>query len=398
MPKVLLLENPHEVADVTFHRYGFDVERIPGALDEDDLIEAVKGFDIVGIRSKTNVTEKVLEASQHLTAVGTFSIGTNQIDLPAAAERGIAVFNAPYSNTRSVAEMAIAESVMLARHIPEHDKNLQQHIWSKTAADSHELRGKTMGIIGYHSIGTQLSVVAEAMGMNVLFYDIAERLPIGNARAVELDELLEKSDIVTLHIDGRPSNDGFFTREMFEKMKKGSIFLNLARGKVYDVEALRDKLLDGTLTGAGLDVYPQEPRNNKEPFESVLLGIPNTILTPHIGGSTLEAQEDIGRYVSGKLMKYVATGSTEMCKNLPNVAVDADTPAHRLAWIHHNTPGALAKVNNLLSEDGINVTWQSLATDGDMGYMICDTSEPITAKALADLAQAPASIRVRVVK
>ncbi|MCI5826316.1 MAG: phosphoglycerate dehydrogenase [Arcanobacterium sp.] len=399
MPKILLLENPHTVADETFHRYGFEVQRISGSLDEKDLITALDGCDILGIRSKTQVTASVLEAAQHLTAIGTFSIGTNQIDLSAAAERGIAVFNAPYSNTRSVVELVIAEAVMLTRHVPEHNKNLQLHKWSKTAKDSHELRGKTMGIIGYHSIGAQLSVVAEAMGMNVIFYDIAEKLAIGNARrAQNLDELLAVSDVVTLHIDGRPSNDGFFSREMFDKMKKGAIFLNLARGKVYDVDALREKLLDGSLTGAGVDVYPEEPRNNQEPFNSPLLGIPNTILTPHIGGSTLEAQEDIGRYVSNKLMKYVATGSTEMSVNIPNVAVPAEEPAHRVAWIHHNTPGALTKVNSLFSNEGINVTYQSLATEGDLGYMITDTSSPITAEALADLAKSPAHIRARVIK
>ena len=399
MPKVLLLENPHTVADETFRHYGYEVQRVAGSLDEADLIEALQGIDILGIRSKTYVTEKVLDAAPQLTALGTFSIGTNQIDLNAAAERGVAVFNAPYSNTRSVVEMVIAEAVMLTRHIPEHNKNLQLHKWNKTAKDSHELRGKTMGIIGYHSIGTQLSVVAEAMGMNVIFYDIAERLAIGNARrASNLDELLAVSDIVTLHIDGRKSNDGFFSREMFDKMKKGAIFLNLARGSVYDVEALRDKLLDGSLTGAGVDVFPEEPKNNEEPFDSVLLGIPNTILTPHIGGSTLEAQEDIGRYVSNKLMRYVSTGSTEMSVNMPNVAVPADEIAHRVAWIHHNTPGALAKVNHIFAEGGINVTYQNLATNGDMGYMITDTSDPVTPQALAELAAAPAHIRAFVIK
>lgn len=399
MPKILLLENPHTIADETFHHYGYEVQRISGSLDEDDLIKALADVDILGIRSKTQVTEKVLEAAQHLTAVGTFSIGTNQIDLPAAAERGIAVFNAPYSNTRSVVELVIAEAVMLTRHVPEHDKNLQLHKWNKTANDSHELRGKTMGIIGYHSIGTQLSVVAEAMGMNVIFYDIAERLAIGNARrAKNLDELLAVSDVVTLHIDGRPSNDGFFSREMFDKMKKGAIFINLARGLVYDVNALREKLLDGSLTGAGVDVYPEEPRNNQEPFDSPLLGIPNTILTPHIGGSTLEAQEDIGRYVSDKLMRYVVTGSTEMSVNIPNVTVPGEQPAHRLAWIHHNTPGALTKVNGLFSDEGINVTYQSLATEGELGYMIIDTSSPITPEALADLEKSSAHIRARIVR
>lgn len=399
MPKVLLLENPHTIADETFRRYGYEVKRISGALDEDDLIKALEGVDILGIRSKTRVTEKVLEAAQHLVAIGTFCIGTNQVDLKAAAERGIAVFNAPYSNTRSVVEMVIAEMIMLTRHIPAHDKQLQLHHWEKTAAGAHEVRGKTIGIIGYGSIGTQLSVVAEALGMNVIFYDIAEKLAIGNARRVKnLDELLAHSDVVTLHIDGRASNEGFFSREMFDKMKPGAIFINLARGSVYDEEALRDKLLDGSICGAGVDVFPEEPRNNEEPFNSPLLGIPNTILTPHIGGSTLEAQEDIGEYVSSKLMKYAATGATEMSVNIPNVTVPMDEPIHRVAWIHHNTPGALSKVNSLFSDAGINITYQSLATEGELGYMIMDTSSTITHDALAELVKSPAHIRYRLVK
>ena len=399
MPKILLLENPHTIADETFLRYGYEVQRISGALDEDDLIAALADVDMLGIRSKTMVTERVLEASQHLTAVGTFSIGTNQIDLHAAAERGIAVFNAPYSNTRSVVEMVIAEMIMLTRNIPRHDKELQKHSWKKTSEGSHEVRGKTIGIIGYGSIGTQVSVVAEALGMNVIFYDIAEKLAIGNARRVHnLDELLEEADVVTLHIDGRASNTGFFSREMFEKMKHGAIFLNLARGSLVDVEALREKLLDGSLEGAGVDVFPEEPNNNDEPFDSPLLGIPNTVLTPHIGGSTLEAQESIGQYVSAKLLHYAATGATEMSVNIPNITVPMDEPLHRVAWIHHNTPGALARVNNLFSDAGINVTYQSLATDGDMGYMITDTSSPITAQAMAELEKSAAHIRLRLVR
>ena len=399
MPKVLLLENPHAVADETFHKYGFDVQRISGSLSESDLIEAIQGYSIVGIRSKTTITKKVLDSAPDLCAIGTFCIGTNQVDLTSASEHGVAVFNAPYSNTRSVVEMVIAELIMLTRHVPMHDKELRQHQWNKTSAGSHEVRGKTLGIIGYGSIGTQLSVVAEALGMNVIFYDIAERLAIGNARRVkDLDELLSQADVISLHIDGRASNAGFFSREMFEKMKPGSIFINLSRGSVFDVEALREKLLDGSIIGAGVDVYPHEPLNNKEPFESPLLGIPNTILTPHIGGSTLEAQENIGEYVSGKLMAYFTTGSTEMSVNLPNITVPSHSYTHRVAWIHHNTPGALAKVNHLFSTAGINVTYQSLATQGELGYMITDADTPISESALEELAQSSAHIRYRVIK
>lgn len=397
MTKILLLENPHTAADETFNRYGCEVVRIKGALDEDELIAALQGFDIVGIRSKTHITKRVMEACPQLAAIGAFCIGTNQIDLQAASERGIAVFNAPYSNTRSVVEMVICELIALTRHIPQRNNALQLGVWEKSSEGSHEVRGKTLGIIGYGSIGSQLSVVAEALGMHVIFYDIAEKLALGNARRATLDQLLREADVVTLHIDGRPSNTGFFTREMFEKMKPGSIFLNLARGHVADLEALRDKLVDGTITGAGVDVFPVEPNANGEQFDSVLVGLDNVILTPHIGGSTLEAQESIGQFVSTKLMNYWRKGETDMSVNLPNIASSPSEDAlHRIAWVHRNTPGALAKVNSLFADAGANINHQQLATSGEFGYMVTDVADEIPASAVEELEKSHAHIRLRV--
>ncbi|MCI7551072.1 MAG: phosphoglycerate dehydrogenase [Actinomycetaceae bacterium] len=398
MSKILLLENPHTSADETFNRYGMEVVRVPGSLDEDDLIEALQGFDMVGIRSKTNLTERVMENSPQLQLIGTFSIGTNQIDLDAAAKRGIPVFNAPYSNTRSVVEMVIAELISLYRHLPEHNARLQRGDWQKSAAGSREVRGKTLGIIGYGSIGSQLSVVAEALGMTVIFYDVAEKLAIGNAqRAKSLDELLAVSDVVSLHIDGRPANKGFFSRDMFNKMKKGSVFINLARGQVADLDALREKLLDGSIIGAGIDVYPTEPKKNGDEFTSVLRSVPNVILTPHVGGSTLEAQEDIGHYVSNKLMNYWRKGETEMSVNIPNLGGAPSTDVlHRIGWIHRNTPGALARVNHLFAQAGANITYQSLATEGEYGYMVTDLSSEIPPQTLDELRASEAHIRLRV--
>lgn len=396
MPRILLLENPHEVADERFARNGLEVKRIPGSLSEDQLIKELEGFDMLGIRSRTHVTREVLEASPQLTAIGTFSIGTNQIDLEAAADHGVAVFNAPYSNTRSVVELAISELIALVRKIPARNKALHSGNWQKSAAGSHEVRGKTLGIIGYGSIGSQLSVVAEALGMHVLFYDLAERLALGNAVAVDLDELLEKSDVISLHIDGRPENVGFFDAAKFEKLKQDVVIINLARGQVMDLEALRAKVEDGTVKGAAVDVFPTEPAKNGDPFHSVLTGLDNVILTPHIGGSTLEAQESIGRFVSGKLVNYWLKGSTEMSVNFPNIsAAPSRDSIHRVAWMHWNTPGALADVNKLFADANVNVTYQSLATSGEYGYMVTDTATEIPSEVLDQLEHARAHIKLR---
>lgn len=398
--KILLLENPHASADAVFARYGFDVVRIPGALDEDELISALEGVDVLGIRSKTTVTQRVIDASPQLAAIGAFCIGTNQIDLGAAARRGVGVFNAPYSNTRSVVEMVIGSMISLIRQIPQKNHALHRGLWLKSADGSHEIRDRTIGIIGYGSIGSQLSVLAEALGMHVVFYDVAEKLALGNARrANSLDELLAVSDVVTLHIDGRPDNAGFFGEREFAQMKKGAIFINLARGHVTDLAALRNHLDDGSVSGAAIDVFPREPKANGEPFESDLIGYDNVILTPHVGGSTLEAQESIGSFVATKLANYWRKGSTDMSVNLPNLSTSPSADAmRRVAWVHSNMPGALASVNQLFADAGVNVTYQSLATSGEIGYMVTDTATTVPDDLLDKLATSDAHIRLRVLK
>lgn len=400
MTRVLLLENPDRSADEVFAKAGFEVVRIKHALQGEDLIDALEGIDILGIRSKTVVTREVLAARPNLSAIGAFCIGTNQINLSACNEHGIAVFNAPYANTRSVVELAIGEAIMLARRVPERNALLHRGQWEKSASGSHELRGKTLGIVGYGSIGSQLSILAEAMGMRVLFYDLAERLALGNARRVRsLDELLSSSDVVSLHVDGRRANKGFFGRAQFAQMKHGAIFLNLSRGSIVDVEALIEKLDDGTLIGAGIDVYPEEPNANGEVFTSELAKYPNVILTPHIGGSTLEAQESIGYYVAGKLSDYHRKGSTDMSVNFPHISASPTHQAlYRIAWIHHNIPGAMALVNQIFANESANITSQALATEGDIGYMVTDISSDLPDAAVQALASSAQNIRVRVLK
>ena len=398
MTRALLLENPHSNADAAFARAGIEVVRHRGALDEDDLIAALDGFDMLGIRSKTEVTSKVIEAHPNLLAIGTFSIGTNQINLDAATDRGVAVFNAPYSNTRSVVELAIGEIISLSRRLPVQDKALHQGIWDKSATGAHEVRGRTLGIIGFGNIGMQLSVVAEALGMRVVFYDTAEKLVIGNARRMNsLEELLEVADIVSIHVDGRASNKNFFGEREFAMMKPGAIFLNLSRGFLVDIDALAARLTDGTVAGAGIDVFPTEPRANGDPFESVLTGMPNVILTPHVGGSTEEAQRAIGLFVSEKMVGYFRKGATDMSINMPQIV---DSPAkssrYRIAWVHSNMPGALAMVNRVFAESGANIDAQQLATQGQIGYVVTDISSNIPEDAIAELARAEATIRLRV--
>ena len=398
MPRVLLLESPHASADSVFVKYGIEVRRVSGAVQGDELIEALSDVDMVGIRSKTNLTRRVLDASPHLTAIGAFCIGTNQIDVSAANEAGIAVFNAPYANTRSVVELAIAEAIALTRHLTDKNNALQSGVWEKTASGAHEVRGKTLGIVGYGSIGTQLGIIAEALGMSVLFYDVAERLAIGNAvRMRSLSQLLERADIVSIHIDGRASNAGFFGRDRVMAMKEGAILINLSRGSVVDLEAVRERLTDASLSGAGIDVFPHEPNANGDPFSCSLAGLDNVILTPHIGGSTIEAQESIGAFVSDKLTSYWRKGLTDMSVNIPCIDASPDsTTRHRVAWIHSNTPGALALVNAVFADAGANIDAQTLATTGDVGYMVTDISSPLPSSALTELEALPHSIRIRV--
>src|SRR6476469_5998287 len=322
MAKALLLENIHPVAVENLEAAGFDVELRSASMSEDELTAALPGVTLLGIRSNTHITEQVLDAAPDLTAIGCFCIGTNQVDLAAAAARGITVFNAPYSNTRSVVELVIAEIISLARRLPEKTQKMHAGIWDKSAKGSHEVRGRTLGIVGYGNIGTQLSNLAEAMGMYVVYYDIADRLAHGNARRMPtLDALLAEADVVSIHVDGRPGNAGLFGAEQFAKMKPRSLFVNASRGMVVDTESLREHILAGHIAGAALDVFPIEPKAQGDEFESPLRGLDNVILTPHVGGSTQEAQEEIGWFVSGKLDGFVSEGNTSLSVNLPDVAV-----------------------------------------------------------------------------
>lgn len=396
MPTALLLENLHPLATQILTSHGIEVVNRTGALDEDDLIAALDGVDILGIRSKTTVTPRVLEHAPQLSVIGAFCIGTNQIDLAGAATRGIATFNAPFSNTRSVVEIAIADIIALTRRLTVFNDEMHAGIWNKSASGAHEVRGRTLGIIGYGNIGTQLSVLAENLGMSVVFYDSAEKLALGNARRMaSLEELLEVSDIVTLHVDGRAGNAGMFTAEHFSRMKQGSIFLNLSRGFVPDYAALRDEINAGRIVGAAVDVFPHEPKRKGDPFVSELQGLPNVILTPHTGGSTEEAQEAIGQFVATKIRDYLTTGSTTLSVNLPNLALE-NTGASRIAYLHRNVPGVLAKVNQILAAHDVNIEGQLLGTRGDIGYVVTDAGSDVSADAVAELAQLEATVRLRV--
>jgi D-3-phosphoglycerate dehydrogenase len=395
--KALLLENIHPQGRQILESTGFEVVTRSGALDEAELAAALDGVHLLGIRSKTQVTAEVLESARDLLAVGAYCIGTNQIDLRSAAGRGIAVFNAPFSNTRSVVELAISEIIALTRRMTEFDQQMHAGIWNKSAAGAHEVRGRTLGIVGYGNIGTQLSVLAENLGMSVVFYDTAEKLALGNARRMHsLDELLEAADVVTLHIDGRSGNAGLFGAKQFAAMRPGAVFLNLSRGFVVDYSALRDAVVSGQVSGAAVDVFLHEPKRNGDPFESELRGLPNVILTPHTGGSTEEAQENIGQFVSHKVRDYLATGSTTLSVNLPNVALDSMPDMHRLAYLHRNVPGVLAAVNATLAEHGVNIEGQLLATRGDIGYVVTDAGAPVTDDVIAALSSRPESVRLRV--
>lgn len=397
MTTALLLENPDALADETFLANGIEVIRVSSGMDEDELIDALQGVQILGIRSHTQVTRRVLEACPELLAVGAFCIGTNQIDKEAAAEHGVAVFNAPYSNTRSVVELAIAEIIMMGRRLMDRTNSLHDGVWNKSATHSHEVRGRTLGIVGYGSIGSQLSVLAEALGMKVIFYDIAERLALGNAQRMEtLDDLLREADVVSLHVSGEPANTNLFGDREFALMRPRSLFINLSRGFIVDIEALKKHLLTGHIAGAAVDVFPTEPKANGDLFESPLTGLDNVILTPHIGGSTIEAQQNIGKFVSGKLVEYLNTGRTGMSVNLPNLQLPVSSNAkHRLALVHQNIPGVMAEVNHSLAEHDVNVVGQALKTDGEIGYAVTDIAGDLPREILDELANRETTIRLR---
>jgi D-3-phosphoglycerate dehydrogenase len=395
--RVLLLESIHPDAVSRLEAEGYLVESVRNALDESELIERLTGVHLLGIRSKTQVTAKALGAADSLVAIGAFCIGTDQIDLAHASSTGVAVFNAPFSNTRSVVELALAEIIAMTRRLTEKNAGMHNGVWDKAAEGSHEVRGRRLGIIGYGNIGTQLSVLAENLGMRVSFYDTADKLALGNAeRCDSLEELLEISDVVTLHVDGRPGNSGFFGAEQFARMREGALFLNLSRGIVVDHLALRESLVSGHLSGAAVDVFPTEPKGRGDEFVSELRGLPNVILTPHIGGSTEEAQADIGGFVANKLTQFVREGNTTLSKNLPSVALPQQPGTKRIVHVHLNTPGVLAQVNSILAEHSVNVEGQLLSTRGEYGYLITDVSGEYGDGVLERLRAMTQTVRLRV--
>ncbi len=394
--KVLLLENVHPAAVEAFEEQGFDVEFHKGAMDEDELIEKIKDVSIIGIRSKTNITKKVLENADKLMSIGAFCIGTNQIDIKTATEKGIAVFNAPYSNTRSVVELVIGEMIMLIRKVFPKSSGMHKGVWDKSANHSFEVRGKKLGMIGYGHIGTQLSVIGEALGMEIYFYDIVDKMPIGNARKCRsMEEVFNVADVVSMHIDGRKENTNLIGDKEFAQMKDGVIFMNLARGSVVEIPALVKALKSGKIHGAGVDVFPEEPKANTDPFVSELMGLENLILTPHIGGSTEEAQQGIGTYVPERLLEYINNGSTTGSVNFPELTLPLLQNSHRLLHVHKNVPGILAKLNNIFAKHNINITGQYLKTDETLGYVIVDIEKSYSREFVQDIKGIEETIKFR---
>lgn len=396
--RILLLEGVHQSALDTLNAAGYtNIEYLSHSLAEEDLIEKIADAHFVGLRSRTQLTANVFEAAKKLVAVGCFCIGTNQVDLHAATRRGIAVFNAPFSNTRSVAELVLAQAILLLRGVPEKNARAHRGDWQKSAKDSYEIRGKKLGIIGYGNIGTQFSVLAEGLGMDVYFYDVVSKLSIGNATQVgTMQELLNIADVVSLHVPETPATKYMFKAEQLAQMKPGSILMNASRGTVVDIDALADSLRSGKLLGAAIDVFPVEPKSNTEEFVSPLREFDNVILTPHVGGSTIEAQENIGREVAEKLAMYSDNGTSVSSVNFPEVALPSHPNQHRLLHIHENVPGVMSEINQVFSENGINVCGQYLQTKEDIGYVVIDVDKAYGELALEKLLQVKGTIRARV--
>ena len=396
--KFLLLEGIHPSAIAVLRAAGYtQIDSVPGSLPDDELKERIAGAHFVGIRSRTQLTADVFAHASKLAAVGCFCIGTNQVDLQAARERGIAVFNAPFSNTRSVAELVLAEAILLLRGVPEKSAVAHRGGWLKSADNAFEIRGKTLGIVGYGSIGTQLSVLAEGLGMQVVFFDVVTKLPLGNARQVaQLHELLAQSDVVSLHVPETQATQWMIGAAEIAAMKQGSVFINASRGTVVEIEPLAEALRQKKLLGAAVDVFPVEPRSNKDMFESPLRGLDNVILTPHVGGSTMEAQENIGVEVAEKLVKYSDNGTSTSSVNFPEVALPAHPGKHRLLHIHRNVPGVLSEINRVFSDNHINIASQYLQTNDAIGYVVIDIDAAHSDIALGKLADVPGTIRSRV--
>jgi D-3-phosphoglycerate dehydrogenase len=394
---ILFLENISEGAARYFKDEGYSsIRRVNGAISEKDLIREIQDVHLLGIRSKTQITSEVLRGAKKLQAIGCFCIGVNQVDLKSATSHGIVVFNAPYSNTRSVAELVIGSSIMLIRRIP--DKSVGAHggLWLKEAKGSFELRGKTMGIIGYGNIGTQVSVLAESMGMKVIFYDVVTKLPLGNAESRKsLKELVREADIVTLHVPEEPQTKNLIDRTLLQQFKKGGILLNYARGEVVDLEALADRIKDGQIAGAAIDVYPIEPEKNGDKFITPLQHLPNVILTPHIGGSTEEAQQNIGEDVSHKLFQFLEMGVTLGSHTVPSLSLPKQMGTHRILHVHKNVPGVLSEINTQLSKHGINILAQYLKTNDDIGYVVLDVNKKLSSQAFQLLKEVKYTVKVR---
>lgn len=396
--KFLLLEGVHQSALDTLNAAGYtNIEYLKTSLPDDELKARIKDAHFVGIRSRTQLTDEIFEAAEKLIAVGCFCIGTNQVDLKAATKRGVAVFNAPYSNTRSVAELSLAEIIMLMRGIPERNAQCHRGGWNKSADNSYEIRGKKLGIIGYGSIGTQLSVMAESMGMDVYFYDVVTKLPLGNAKQVgSLNELLNLADVVSLHVPETAATKWMMGPEQFAQMKQGSILLNASRGTVVDIDALAEAIRSKKLLGAAIDVFPVEPRANGEEFITPLREFDNVILTPHVGGSTLEAQENIGKEVGEKLAQYSDNGTTTSSVNFPEVALPSNKNVHRILHIHQNVPGVMNAINSIFAENNINISGQYLQTVEDVGYVVIDVAADASELALEKIKTVEGTIRARV--
>lgn len=394
---ILLLENISQKAVSIFKNNGYNnVQTLSGALSEDELIKVVKDVHLLGIRSKTQVTEKVLGSAKKLQAIGCFCIGVNQVNLQAATRLGVTVFNAPYSNTRSVAELVIGAAIMLIRRIPDKNKAAHEGVWMKESKGSYELRGKTLGIIGYGNIGSQLSILAEALGMKVLFYDVETKMPLGNAMSVKsLQELVANADVISLHVPQTPATQNLVNKELLGEFKKGSILINYARGHVVDLDALAESLSRGDLSGAAIDVYPLEPQKNGEKFITPLQNLPNVLLTPHIGGSTEEAQQNIGEDVSNKLFHFLEKGITNGSHTVPPLALPPQEGTHRILHIHKNVPGVLSAINTQLSMHGINIIAQYLKTNDQIGYVVLDVDKKLSGHASELLKEVKETIKVR---
>ena len=393
----LLLEGVHKNAIDAIEKAGYtNIESISHALDEEALIKKIKGVRFIGIRSRTQLTEKVLKAADKLAGIGCFCIGTNQVDLQAAKMKGIPVFNAPYSNTRSVAELVIGQSILLLRGIPEKNHKVHNGSWPKSAKASYEARGKTLGIIGYGSIGSQVSVLAESLGMNVIYYDVVTKLPLGNANQVPMKHLLNHSDVISLHVPELAATHNMMAKEQFGQMKLGAVFINAARGSCVNLDDLAHAIEHQKIGGAAIDVFPKEPKSNDEALDSPLRGYPNVILTPHVGGSTVEAQANIGIEVAEKFVQFADNGNTTSAVNFPEIAIQQQANTHRILHVHHNRPGVLSNINQLFAQHNINILAQNMMTENEIGYLLLDVAEFDSKLALEHLNSIEGTIRLRV--